>query len=65
MDEVTFNFLNKLLTLNPEKRISAKHALRDPYFTSEPLPCSPDNLPRIEGEAHELTVKEERYFMNN
>jgi len=37
---VTLDFIDKLLTLNPEKRMTAKEALEHEYFTAVPLPCS-------------------------
>jgi serine/threonine protein kinase len=45
-----------MLALNPSKRITAKQALQHPYFSTEPLPCKIEDFPKIEGEAHELTV---------
>jgi len=40
LDSVTLDFLDKLLTMNPEKRMTAKEALEHEYFTMVPLPCS-------------------------
>jgi len=51
--------MEKLLALNPAYRLSAEEALKHEYFKSQPLPCRPDELPKIEGEAHELTVKKD------
>ena len=45
-----------MLVLNPKFRITAKEALKHPFFTTEPLPSLPKDLPKIDGEAHELTV---------
>ena len=49
--------MEKMLTLNPANRINARDALAHPYFTNAPLPCRPEELPKIEGEAHEMAVQ--------
>ncbi|XP_010471165.1 PREDICTED: probable serine/threonine-protein kinase At1g09600 [Camelina sativa] len=38
--------INKLLAIEPEKRGSAASTLRSEFFTTEPLPANPSNLPR-------------------
>ncbi|GME71167.1 unnamed protein product [[Candida] boidinii] len=48
--------LKNLLALNPYKRLNALAALNHPYFTTEPLPCKPSELPKFE-ESHESDVK--------
>ncbi|CAH8359449.1 unnamed protein product [Eruca vesicaria subsp. sativa] len=40
--------INKLLAIEPEKRGSAASALRSEFFTTEPLPANPSNLPRYQ-----------------
>eukprot|EP00054_Salpingoeca_dolichothecata_P019113 m.118562 g.118562 ORF g.118562 m.118562 type:complete len:417 (-) comp23131_c0_seq4:32-1282(-) len=37
--------LNKLLTFDPLKRMSARRAAADSYFSEAPLPCRPDMMP--------------------
>lgn len=37
--------MNKLLTLDPSKRVSAKAALTHPFFSEEPKPASLDSFP--------------------
>lgn len=58
MDEDALDLIEKMLTLNPDKRITAKQALQHKYFTNEPKPCTPSQLPKIEGEAHEMEALE-------
>mmetsp|Transcript_23587 Transcript_23587/g.20948 ORF Transcript_23587/g.20948 Transcript_23587/m.20948 type:complete len:98 (+) Transcript_23587:764-1057(+) len=35
--DIVTDFLRKLLVLNPEKRLTTREALQDPYFTESPL----------------------------
>jgi CTD kinase subunit alpha len=51
----------KLLTYDPEHRITAAEALQAPYFLQEDPPAEmPTGLANIEGEWHELETKRER-----
>ncbi|KAF3337939.1 cyclin-dependent kinase G-2-like isoform X2 [Carex littledalei] len=45
LSEAGFDLLNKLLTYDPERRISAEEALRHPWFSEVPLPKSRDFMP--------------------
>ncbi|XP_030933538.1 probable serine/threonine-protein kinase At1g54610 isoform X2 [Quercus lobata] len=38
--------VDKLLSIEPEKRGSAASALRSEFFTTKPLPCDPSSLPK-------------------
>jgi serine/threonine protein kinase len=49
-----------MLIWDPKKRLTAKDALSHPYFTSEPLPCKPSEIPNIEGELKELNFRDVR-----
>ena len=51
------DLIESMLTLNPSKRINAREALAHHYFSTAPLACRPEEMPQIEGEAHEMTVQ--------
>ncbi|GKV28849.1 hypothetical protein SLEP1_g37842 [Rubroshorea leprosula] len=51
--------LERMLTLNPSQRISAKDALEAEYFWTDPLPCDPKSLPKYES-SHEFQTKKKR-----
>ncbi|KAL7415057.1 kinase-like domain-containing protein, partial [Mrakia frigida] len=50
------DLMDKLLTLNPAKRMSAREALEHKWFWSVPLPMNPDDLPEWSS-SHEFTRK--------
>ena len=54
------DLLEKMLTLNPNKRITAKEALKHPYFTTEPLPSNKERIAEIVREYIRL-----RQYANN
>lgn len=58
-DHLAIDLLDKMLTLDPCKRISAKDALDAEYFWAEPLPCDPKCLPKYES-SHEFQTKKRR-----
>ncbi|PWA67853.1 serine/threonine-protein kinase Rad53 [Artemisia annua] len=58
-DRHALELLEKMLTLDPEKRISAKDALDAEYFWIDPLPCDPKSLPKYEA-SHEFQTKKKR-----
>lgn len=56
---LVISLLSELLKLDWRKRINAIDALKHPYFTSEPLPARPEDLPYFE-ESHELDRRKYR-----
>jgi cyclin-dependent kinase 12/13 len=59
-DSLALDLLNRMLTLNPTDRITAQDALNHQYFTSEPLPCTPSEMPKIEKDCHAYVLNAER-----
>lgn len=39
-DSKSFHLLQRLLLMDPNKRITSEQAMQDPYFTEDPLPTS-------------------------
>ncbi|XP_076893555.1 cyclin-dependent kinase C-2-like [Bidens hawaiensis] len=58
-DRHALELLEKMLTLDPSQRISAKDALDAEYFWIDPLPCDPKSLPKYEA-SHEFQTKKKR-----
>ncbi|XP_052197580.1 cyclin-dependent kinase C-2-like [Diospyros lotus] len=58
-DRHALELLDKMLTLDPSQRISAKDALDAEYFWTDPLPCDPKSLPKYES-SHEFQTKKKR-----
>lgn len=52
-DPLAVDLLSKMLTLDPYKRYNALDALNHSFFSSEPLPDTPQQLPKFE-ECHEI-----------
>eukprot|EP00743_Colponemidia_sp_Colp-15_P001567 GILK01001712.1.p1 GENE.GILK01001712.1~~GILK01001712.1.p1 ORF type:complete len:845 (-),score=150.63 GILK01001712.1:357-2891(-) len=60
VDEQALDLIDRLLALDPKKRISAADALHHAYFWTDPMPCDPRDLPRVETACHEWQVKQKR-----
>eukprot|EP00897_Mesotaenium_endlicherianum_P007516 jgi/Mesen1/6793/ME000035S06176 len=58
-DMHALDLVEKMLTLDPEKRITAEEALDAEYFWTAPLPCEPSSLPKYEA-SHEYQTKKKR-----
>ena len=56
------DLLKKMLALNPARRVNAEQALRNKFFSDEPIACQPAqlNLNAIPHSCHELRMKQER-----
>jgi len=61
LSEAGFDLLNKLLTYDPEKRISADAALQHQWFHEVPLPKSKDFMPTFPA-LNELDRRTRRYL---
>ncbi|TID16220.1 hypothetical protein CANINC_004218 [Pichia inconspicua] len=55
-----YNLAVELLRMNPNKRITAKDALKHAYFNENPKPCSLEFLRHVKGEWHEFEAKQKR-----
>lgn len=58
-DSHALELLDKMLCLDPSKRISAQEALVAEYFFEDPRPCDPRSLPQYES-SHEFQTKKKR-----
>jgi len=59
LEPMAKDLLCKLLAMDPDKRISADDALDHEYFWSDPLPATPEELPKYPP-SHEFTAKKRR-----
>ena len=58
LDESTLDLIDKLLILNPKFRITADEALIHECFQRNPLPCTLEEMPKIDRECHEGMFKD-------
>jgi serine/threonine protein kinase len=54
------DLIDKMLTLNPRERITAKDALSHEFFNDIPKACLPSEIPLFEDDYHEYVVKSEK-----
>ncbi|KAK9904109.1 hypothetical protein WJX75_004762 [Coccomyxa subellipsoidea] len=60
LPEGALELLEKMLKLDPVRRISAEEAFRDNFFwLTDPKPCEPKDLPKFDA-SHELDMKRKR-----
>ncbi|KAJ3691637.1 hypothetical protein LUZ61_020801 [Rhynchospora tenuis] len=64
LSDVGFDLLNKLLTYDPEKRITADEALRHPWFEEVPLPKSKDFMPTFPAHNNKDRTVRQRVMKN-
>lgn len=61
MSPAALDLAERLLSFDPEQRVTASDALQAPYFTQEqPVAELPTGLSTLDGEWHELESKQER-----
>ena len=59
-DDVTLDIIKKMLTLNPEERITLDEILKHPFLINhEPKMCKAEDMPKIEEEMHWYRYREE------
>lgn len=54
------DLMEKMLKLDPKKRISAEDAYRHEFFKEDPRPCQQEQLPVSIDDTHEFVVKKMR-----
>ncbi|KAH7830909.1 putative cyclin dependent kinase C [Monocercomonoides exilis] len=59
-DSQAVDLVDKLLQLNPAKRLKAHEALLHPFFWSDPLPCNPEDVPPYSVDCHSLDARNRR-----
>lgn len=59
--DTLIDILTKLLTLDPERRMTATEALAHRWFQEEPYACRKDELPKQNVSTHEFQAKRRRH----
>lgn len=59
LDRVAVDLIDKMLVMDPKKRITAQQALEHEYFKCEPLPCLPSEIGQFES-SHVYTVQQQK-----
>ena len=66
LDDVTLDIIDRMLTLNPDKRITLDEILKHPFLTShEPKMCKPEDMPKMEASFNALIAKKDREKSKN
>ena len=64
IDDLFLDLIDKMLTIDPVYRISAKEALEHKFFSSNPQPSKIDEIPLLNKDSHEYLVKQEKRGKN-
>ena len=59
VDREATDLIDKMLVINPKKRITAIEALTHEYFKCDPLPCQPSEIGKFES-SHVYTVQKQK-----
>jgi cell division cycle 2-like protein len=62
LSDLGFDLLNKLLTYDPEARISAQDALDHPWFEEHPLPKAKEMMPTYPTRKDGTKARDRRKF---
>lgn len=57
LSEAGLDLVDRLLALNPSRRLTAAQALEHPFFRETPVACEKWALPQLASNSHELAVK--------
>ena len=57
LSEAGLDLIDRLLVLNPRRRLTAAQALEHPFFREAPVACEKWALPQLASNSHELAVK--------
>lgn len=60
LSKTGLSLLNGLLTYDPDKRMTARQALKHPYFTELPLAMLPHNMPYFPS-AHDTDANDDQH----
>ncbi|KAF7833642.1 cyclin-dependent kinase C-2-like [Senna tora] len=64
LEKDALDLLERMLTLDPDQRISAEDALKADYFRTDPLPSDPNSLPKVESSHYYKIEKQQKRLRN-